>query len=459
MSQTSHKSTNSKTDDGRRGSTSVNRKAKNSSSTSVHRKDDSSGSSTTSTSRQETLQHAYGNQFVLRRQQGVYRSAIGADNTVSDSVESDIDSKRGTGKPLPSGTQTDMEGSIGADFSGVQVHDDQESHELNRSLNARAFTTGQDVFFGENEYSPGSGEGDHLIAHELTHVAQQSGGDTAPQAKMEVSQPGDPLEKEADDVADQVSTQGPQSASPPAGLPTDDANSADLGNAGGLQDVMSGGLDKITPSRAPTPVNRSPQPKRRRPPRSAQPQPFRAASRMMPIYRKVAPAIQRADPNFRAPRLTDSMFAQRAPLMRESAGQSDSKANWDSQPATRDTFVYRAEDDGAAEGAESTEEAPEELIYQDLENNNIPEEHLPAIEEMLGGVPELPEDFEVSGYDIEALDELLNNDTTKVADKINNADATNKGDAGASKSLQDYMKTVAVFDIILKILETITAIP
>ncbi|MEM7343775.1 MAG: DUF4157 domain-containing protein [Chloroflexota bacterium] len=240
MAQATSQTKATKTDDGKKGSsTSVKRKERIleppqaateaattpvSANTNLYRQEDPSDSDKKPIHRHEALQHAYGNQFLARRQQsqrGIYPSGIGADNMASDSVETDINRKRGSGRPLPKDTQTDMESSMGADFSGVRIHNDSESHTLSRSLNARAFTTGQDVFFGENEYNPSSGEGRHLLAHELTHVVQQGGSDpkdssanNAPQAKLEVSQPGDPLEKEADEVADQVTKEGPQAATP-----------------------------------------------------------------------------------------------------------------------------------------------------------------------------------------------------------------------------------------------------
>jgi hypothetical protein len=69
-----------------------------------------------------------------------------------------------------------MERSFGADFSGVRVHADAEADSLNRSVQARAFTTGHDLFFRRGEYNPQSRSGQELIAHELTHVVQQNGG-------------------------------------------------------------------------------------------------------------------------------------------------------------------------------------------------------------------------------------------------------------------------------------------
>lgn len=65
---------------------------------------------------------------------------------------------------------------MGADFSGVRVHTDARADQLNQSIQAKAFTTGQDLFFRQGAYQPGSREGQALIAHELTHVVQQNRG-------------------------------------------------------------------------------------------------------------------------------------------------------------------------------------------------------------------------------------------------------------------------------------------
>ncbi len=70
-------------------------------------------------------------------------------------------------------------------------------------MSARAFATGTDVYFAKGEYSPGSADGDRLIAHELAHVVQQRGA--ASSGPLTVSQPGDALETEADSVADSSS--------------------------------------------------------------------------------------------------------------------------------------------------------------------------------------------------------------------------------------------------------------
>lgn len=101
-------------------------------------------------------------------------SQIGVGET-SSKLESAINSTRGEGQPLDSGLQQSMGQLMGADFSRVRVHTDARSDQLNQSIRAKAFTTGQDVFFGEGTYQPKSKGGQELIAHELTHVVQQNG--------------------------------------------------------------------------------------------------------------------------------------------------------------------------------------------------------------------------------------------------------------------------------------------
>ncbi|BDI16329.1 hypothetical protein ANSO36C_21310 [Nostoc cf. commune SO-36] len=91
-------------------------------------------------------------------------------------LEASINQARGGGVAIADNIREPMEQAFGADFSGVKVHTDGQSDQLNRSIQARAFTTGQDVFFRQGEYNPGSRGGQELLAHELTHVVQQNGG-------------------------------------------------------------------------------------------------------------------------------------------------------------------------------------------------------------------------------------------------------------------------------------------
>ena len=94
---------------------------------------------------------------------------------VTPSLGTVIQQARGRGQALPDRLRRRMEHVFEADFNGVGIHTDAESERLNRSLQARAFTASQDIFFRQGAYSPGSEQGQKLIAHELTHVVQQSG--------------------------------------------------------------------------------------------------------------------------------------------------------------------------------------------------------------------------------------------------------------------------------------------
>jgi hypothetical protein len=136
------------------------------------------------------------------------KGAKGAD--VDDTIARAIQSKRGGGATLDEGSRSNMEDAMGEDFSGVRVHTDADADSLSRSVKAKAFTTGQDIFFRSGEYQPGSGEGDKLLAHELTHVVQQRGA--PPAQKLEVSDPGDASERQASAVADRVTA--PSGAGP-----------------------------------------------------------------------------------------------------------------------------------------------------------------------------------------------------------------------------------------------------
>jgi hypothetical protein len=94
---------------------------------------------------------------------------------VSGDIESQIKHPAG-GSPLADGVRDYMEPRFGADFSGVRVHADPSASDLNRTLHSDAFTHGQDIYMGADKYDPGSTTGRQLLAHELTHVVQQTGG-------------------------------------------------------------------------------------------------------------------------------------------------------------------------------------------------------------------------------------------------------------------------------------------
>jgi len=96
---------------------------------------------------------------------------------VTASVESGINSLRGSGQPLSESSRAFFEPRYGADFSTVKVHTDSNANHLAKSVNAEAFTLGSDIVFASGQYAPESTNGKRLMAHELTHVVQQQGKD------------------------------------------------------------------------------------------------------------------------------------------------------------------------------------------------------------------------------------------------------------------------------------------
>jgi hypothetical protein len=182
------------------------------------------------------LQHTHGNRYVQRMLQ-LAREPEG-ESSVAPDVERTIESTRGGGHALDSSARGTMGSAFNADFSAVRVHTNSQADSLNQSLNARAFTTGQDIYFKQGQYNPGSSSGKELLAHELTHVVQQngdkiqgkyedeparsgcgcsaSGTSRSMQAKLTVSHPGDVYEQEAD-RAGQAYAKWEQQSSPAAG--------------------------------------------------------------------------------------------------------------------------------------------------------------------------------------------------------------------------------------------------
>jgi hypothetical protein len=80
------------------------------------------------------------------------------------------------GHPLDASVRTFMEPRFGYDFGGVRVHSDARAAQSARAVNAMAYTVGSDVAFDTNRFAPETAPGRRLLAHELTHVVQQSGG-------------------------------------------------------------------------------------------------------------------------------------------------------------------------------------------------------------------------------------------------------------------------------------------
>ena len=154
------------------------------------------------------LQKLAGNRAVQRT---IQRAPAQTNNTVPFEVDemtaNQIEQARMGGQPLESSVRSNFEPALGYDLSSVKVHNSAEDSEISQSVGAKAFTLGQDVFFKGGSYNPDSSDGKKLLAHELTHVVQQSSGDVGGSNNLSVNSPDDPFEHEADSVAQQVVSQ------------------------------------------------------------------------------------------------------------------------------------------------------------------------------------------------------------------------------------------------------------
>jgi hypothetical protein len=110
----------------------------------------------------------------------------------------DIRGQLGSGNALDGVLRSRMESAFGQSFSGVRVHTDRTAADMSSGMNARAFTIGSDIAFASGEYRPGSLIGDALIAHELAHVVQQSGGGMPDRAAASGDGTYDAYEEDAD---------------------------------------------------------------------------------------------------------------------------------------------------------------------------------------------------------------------------------------------------------------------
>jgi hypothetical protein len=101
------------------------------------------------------------------------------------------------GQPLDTATREFMEPRFGRDFSGVRVHTGTQAAESARAVGARAYTVQNNLVFSEGSFAPGTGEGQRLIAHELTHVVQQGGAAGAAQLQRQPSKQDEEQKKAA----------------------------------------------------------------------------------------------------------------------------------------------------------------------------------------------------------------------------------------------------------------------
>ncbi|MFG2290019.1 DUF4157 domain-containing protein [Streptomyces sp. NPDC048595] len=110
----------------------------------------------------------------------------------------------GAGQPLDLSVRRELEEQLGHDFSQVRLHTDRGSGQLAELMGADAFAVGQDIFFREGTYRPGTADGQRLLAHELLHTVQNPHGLGALRAGRDlgaVSLPQESIEREAESAA------------------------------------------------------------------------------------------------------------------------------------------------------------------------------------------------------------------------------------------------------------------
>ncbi len=117
----------------------------------------------------------------------------GGETVGTSALQSQLNASKGKGASLPENTRTDMESTIGADFSGVSIHTDSNAVQMNKDLGAKAFTHGSDVYFNQGQYDTSSSGGQHLLAHELTHTVQQGGAAATPTVQKEEEETASPI--------------------------------------------------------------------------------------------------------------------------------------------------------------------------------------------------------------------------------------------------------------------------
>lgn len=125
------------------------------------------------------------------------------------SAEAGVRSLNGSGEPLPLRTRAFFERRFNRDFGDVRIHRDGRAARLAGVVNARAFTIGNDVAFGAGEFAPDTRAGRHLIAHELTHVVQQSGASWPASGELEIDAPDSGPEREAEGASRRLLRDGP----------------------------------------------------------------------------------------------------------------------------------------------------------------------------------------------------------------------------------------------------------
>jgi len=147
-------------------------------------------------------QDQFGNQTVQRVLGEAYQDSLITNERgeLDESLAQEIRQASQSGQRMQPSVQEQMTEKLGQDFSNVRIHTNNRADKLSQQLNARAFTIGNQIFFRRGVYNTDSTRGRYTLAHELTHVVQQSGrGDL--NSTMTLGPREDRFERQADQAA------------------------------------------------------------------------------------------------------------------------------------------------------------------------------------------------------------------------------------------------------------------
>jgi len=148
-----------------------------------------------------TCEEEHKRQLIPGEEEKIVQAKLADTSTASgatNGVESYLNTSRGAGQPLPRSSRAYFEPRLRRDLSDVRIHTDGQASQAANSISAKAFTAGKDIVFGASQYAPQTHQGQTLLAHELTHVIQQTGNGSSVQRD-----PLDDLKKEAEEFVKQ----------------------------------------------------------------------------------------------------------------------------------------------------------------------------------------------------------------------------------------------------------------
>lgn len=171
------------------------------------------------------------------------KSAVQSALMLNPSTQQRLSETKGQGSPLPAPIRAFMEAGFGIELGHVRIHTGGSAVELSKALHAQAFTNGSDIYFNQGKFNPLNTDNQKLLAHELTHVVQQSKSNGMPLKPAERKQVGENSLIPADSVSEFLS---------PA--PSTAASSKAAESSSTTSEIPDSGLPEKPPSGASEPT-------------------------------------------------------------------------------------------------------------------------------------------------------------------------------------------------------------